>query len=492
MRRRLNARVALDAAVAPAWLAATAFALWRLLVQRGVLVVGALALVVTLVLALRRARRGALSPAAAAVITDGLAGAKGLLLTRLERPVGEWELGLNQRLVAVKTPPLQLGRPLALLGLCAAFVAASLWVTPPKRPAPTPNAAAETRLAALEEKVAAIAREAPVSDVARDTLEQLAADMADGRFDETAWEAADGLDARLDDEAAEASAKLARAEEAARALEDALADAQGDEAAAREREALERALLELSDDAASDDGAGAADPNEGAQGSQAKGGDGEGKQAEGKQAEARGDGEGKQGEGKQGEGKEAKQGGGAGSKPSSAAAGGRREVADLREALRRRREALDRPFQPGAQSGSGARAEAGGRQRGAGAGQRGGVGAGQRGGAARRGGGAQGHASRGVPEGSAAGPGGGSEALVFGDAAEMDPDRLGFEALPEGHGGEAGALYGLRASNPALAPGAPLGGPGGQVVSGEAGAGYQRAALRPRNRALVERYFDTQ
>jgi hypothetical protein len=87
--------------------------------------------------------------------------------------------------------------------------------------------------------------------------------------------------------------------------------------------------------------------------------------------------------------------------------------------------------------------------------------------------------------------GGGANELVFGGGAEMDPDRLKFDALPEGHGGEGQELFGLRAANPRVNPSAPDGVSTGTAAAGDQGAGYNEGAMRPRNRALVQKYFDS-
>jgi hypothetical protein len=72
----------------------------------------------------------------------------------------------------------------------------------------------------------------------------------------------------------------------------------------------------------------------------------------------------------------------------------------------------------------------------------------------------------------------------------MDPDRLKFEALPEGQGGEGDELYGLRAANPQ--PGKSQGAtPGNSVAaSGVQARGNDDGALLPRNRELIKRYFE--
>ena len=73
----------------------------------------------------------------------------------------------------------------------------------------------------------------------------------------------------------------------------------------------------------------------------------------------------------------------------------------------------------------------------------------------------------------------------------MDPDRLAFEALPEGNGGESGELRGLRAANPRVKDGVPVTGGTGANAAGDGAAGWGEGAMRPRNRALVERFFNS-
>ncbi|HSP81168.1 MAG TPA: hypothetical protein VLQ93_21790, partial [Myxococcaceae bacterium] len=85
--------------------------------------------------------------------------------------------------------------------------------------------------------------------------------------------------------------------------------------------------------------------------------------------------------------------------------------------------------------------------------------------------------------------GGESQPLVFGERAEMDPERLAFQPLPEGQGGEAQGLWGLRAANPERRDGAGGGGGEGTRARGDATAVHGGAPLLPRNRELVKRYF---
>jgi hypothetical protein len=233
VRRRLDTEVLLNRAVPFAWVAACAFVGWRLLVQRGAGIVGAVLLAATLVSTWLSGRRHGVSDEEAAVVADRLANAGGLLLTRLERAIGEWELGLNQRLHDLAPPPIEVRRPLVLLALAMLFVAAGLVVPLPERLARPSNAAAQTRVERLEDKVAALAKEEPLDQAVLDELQRLKEELENGSFDAADWEAADALDRQLDREASEAAAELARAENAAKKLEEALAHAQSAESAQR-------------------------------------------------------------------------------------------------------------------------------------------------------------------------------------------------------------------------------------------------------------------
>src|SRR5438445_8332230 len=97
VQRRLNAEVWLNAAVAPAWAAATGIALFRLVVRQYTPLAAVALALAGLALWTWRARRRLVPLSSAAVIADRQSGAGGLLLTRLEGPLGEWELTLNDR-----------------------------------------------------------------------------------------------------------------------------------------------------------------------------------------------------------------------------------------------------------------------------------------------------------------------------------------------------------------------------------------------------------
>src|SRR6185436_16796853 len=89
VQRRLNAEVWLTYAVAPAWAAATVLAALRFFVRTHVWLFAALLAVAAVIAWSWRARRKRVPLENAAVIADRQASAGGLLLTRLELPVGE-------------------------------------------------------------------------------------------------------------------------------------------------------------------------------------------------------------------------------------------------------------------------------------------------------------------------------------------------------------------------------------------------------------------
>jgi len=493
VRRRLNLEVQLWAAVAPVWVAVTAFVLWRVFVQRGTPILAVLCAAGAAGATLALSRRRSVSDEKAAVIADRQAGAGGLLLTRLELPVGEWELGLNQQLKTLTPPDIAVRRQVAALSAALLFLLVGLVVPLPATAAHPTNAAAATRVDQLQDKLEAVTREEPVDDAALAELERLKEELSDGSFDAADWEAADGLDKALDKQAAEASAELGRAEKAAQDLENAMAQAQSGDAQTREREALEKALMDLSDGQAKSPEEAMQQAMQGKEGQQGQGK--EGQQGQGK--------EGQQGQGKEGQGQQGQQGKtgqqGQGSGPS------RSQVSDLRKALQQRREQLSKSF--GQQSGqrqasSGQQGQQGQGQQGQGQQGQGQQGQGQQGksGEGQRGDGdststakvipGKEHASNYVDPSTGHGwapPG----ELVFGGQAEMDPDRLKFEALPEGHGGEGEELFGLRTANPKV-NGAGLVVPGtGANAAGDQAPGHVEGPLLPRNRALIQRYFDS-
>ncbi|ATB28756.1 hypothetical protein [Melittangium boletus] len=409
VRRRLNAVRFAEAGVAPVWAAATGCVLLRLLVRDSALWALPLPWLAAGAWWFFRARARRVSLAQAAVLADRSAGAGGLLLTRLERPVGEWELSANQYARAVTLPPVPWKRPAGALGAALAFLALGLWLPLPAPPVRSFNAAAAAKVAAVQAKAETLAREESPGAPIEEELRRLAAEVAEDRFDAADWEAADRLEKSLEARAAKAAAELAAASEAARELGESLDAAAGTEAATRGREALENALMAL-----------------------------------------------ERGEG----GREGSGGEGAGTPRSSA------ELAQLRETLERRRQQLEQRFGQGAGRPGNAEGEG-------------------------RGEGPKGHTSRQAGRGGA-GRGGDSQPLVFGEKAEMDPDRLAFKPLPRGQGGEAQELWGLRAAEPERREGGAGGGGRGTGAQGDAEAGHAAGPLLPRNRELVKRYFGEQ
>lgn len=443
VQRRLNAVLWAEAGVAPVWAAATGCVLARLLLRDAAPWVIPMPLLAAGAWWLLRARARSLSLTQAAVMADRSAGAGGLLLTRLERPVGEWELSANQYARAVRMPAVQWKRPAGALLAALGFLAVGFLLPLPARPSRPANAAAAAKVAAVQAKAEALSREEPLGAPMDEELRRLSAEVAEGRFDAADWEAVDSLEKSLEARAAKAAAELAAASQAARELEESLDAASGAEAAAREREALENALMALGHDNAT----------QSQQGQQGDGPNGQGSAGAGA-----GDGG--------TDSAQSQRGSGAG----RGARGSRDEVANLRETLERRQRELEQRFGQGNGKGS---------RRGEGQGDGEGEGQGQQGG----------HASRRVGKGAGVGRGGESQPLVFGEKAEMDPERLAFKPLPQGQGGEAQGLWGLKAADPEKREGGGGGGGQGTSAQGDAQAGHSAGPLLPRNRELVKRYF---
>lgn len=448
VQRRLNLQTSLAAAVAPAWVAVTLLAVWRFVVQRHVpLFAGALALGAAVVWRLLTRRQG-VSLEQAAVIADRRAQAGGLLLTRLETGVGEWELGLNDRVRALTAPSIRVRGALAGLSLAVLFLVVALVVPLPPKVASNVNAAAATKLDEVEAKLEAVAKEEPLDDAVNAELERLREELADNAFDAADWEAADTLDKELDRKAQEAAAELSRAEEAAKELSEAMASAQSADAANREKEELESALMQLSDGQAAD-------------AEQAM------SQALGEQKPTASGENGKQG------------------KPGPSQA----KLSELRQALQNRQQQLQKSYseQSKSQQHEASRPSSG-RTEGEGKGEGKGEGEGKRSG--HKGDGRE-HASRQVEGGPSHG-GAEDTDLVFAGQAEMDPDRLKFEALPRGHGGdEPGELWGLKAADPKKPTASAAASGSGKSATGEQAPGNREGLLLPRNRALIHSYFDT-
>ncbi|RKG66597.1 hypothetical protein D7V80_19025 [Corallococcus sp. CA054B] len=490
VQRRLNAVAWIGAGIAPVWAMATAGVVSRLLLRD--LAVWAVPPLVIAGLAwwFVRARSRGVSLEYAAVLADRSANAGGLLLTRLERPVGEWELSLNQFAQQVKLPEVPWRRPVGALLGALVFLAVGFLVPLPALRTSNINAAAATQVAAVQAQAEALAREEPLGPDVEEELRRLSEEVAQGRFDSSDWEAADALEQRLAERASEAAAELNRASEAAAELEDALAAAGGAEAATRERESLEQALMALEarangsaeDSAAGDQEAPASERN-----SQGQGADG---QNSGDQ---------------QGAGDPSDREAQARASARAQASGSPDQISDLRRTLERRQQSLAQRFgeENASRGNRGAQARRPTRRQQSGQGQKGqgqkGQGQGQDGqgeGEEGDGEGEQGgqHASRGVRQGKGEGAGvsrgGESQPLVFGGEAEMDPNRLAFQPLPEGNGGEAEELWGLRAADPQSRTG--QAGPSsakGTGAKGDATAGPTSGPLLPRNRDLVKRYF---
>jgi hypothetical protein len=455
VRRRLNAVLWTEAAVAPVWAAATGCVLVRMLLREAAVWVLPVPLLAAGAWWLVRARARSVSLTHAAVLADRSAGAGGLLLTRLERPVGEWELSANQYARAVTLPPVAWKRPVGALLAALAFLAVGFLLPLPARRVGPANAAAAAKVAAVQAKAEALAREEPLGTPLEEELRRLSEEVAEGRFDSADWEAADSLEKSLEARAAKAAAELAAASEAARELEASLDAASGAEAATREREALENALMALGSDSA-------------ARQQRQQQGQENGNPASGNSGGAPGAGDGGT-SGPQAQGEP----GGSG----RAGARSRDEVASLRETLERRQRELEQRFGQG--NGRNGRN-----------GSRPGEGEGEGEGQGRPGG----HASRQTRQGQGKGQGGTgrggeSQPLVFGDEAEMDPERLAFKPLPKGQGGEAQGLWGLRSAEPQRREGGGGGGGQGTGAQGDAEAGHSTGPLLPRNRDLVKRYF---
>ena len=227
VQRRLNLAVWLEALVVPAWVAVTAFVMWRVFVQRSLLPAGVLLAGVALVVTWWRGQGKRISVDAAAVIADRQAGLGGLLLTRLEVPIGGWEYDVNTRLKTLTMPAIDVRRPVTMLVFAFVFLLVGFLVPQTEHPVRAVNAAAATRVETLAEKFEALAKEEPTDEAAIAELQRLQEELKDGTFDATDWEAADSVEKGLDEKAAEAAAELSRAEQAAKALSDAVAQAQG-------------------------------------------------------------------------------------------------------------------------------------------------------------------------------------------------------------------------------------------------------------------------
>jgi hypothetical protein len=479
VRRRLNLPVWLEASVAPAWVGVTAFVLWRVFVQRALPVVGLAALALVVAATVWRATSRRVSEAMAAVVADRQSGLGGLLLTRLEVPVGGWEFDVNARLKTLPLPAVDLRKPLAWLVGVLAFLVVGLLVPQTERPVRGQNAAAATRVDALADKLEALAQEEPSDLAAQEELARLQEEVADGTFDAADWEAADSLDKALDDKAQQAAAELARAEAAAAALSEAVARAQTNEATAREREDLERALTELEASAGANDA-----PSESQNDPRGEPGPQADNAQPGQEPSAQ-TGQPQPGETQQGPSAQRSPRPGRPSKQAGSMSG--QQAADLRRTLEQRRQQLSRAFGQGSSTG-------GPQQQGQGGGRGRGLripGLGSGGAPEELDPSKSGHLSHQVDPNGGPSRGGGASPLKFGKDAEMDPERLQFEPLPQGQGGEAGELYGLRAATPTTKRNPVSAGTGTGAAAGAQAPGPGAAPMLPKNRALIERYFDS-
>ncbi|MBX5480803.1 MAG: hypothetical protein IRZ16_02975 [Myxococcaceae bacterium] len=452
-----------------------------------------------------RTRRWQVGVEEAAVLLDRSAQAGGLVLTRMELPIGAWELELNDRVRKAPLPEVRRARSLGFSALALLFLAAALLMPLPKQIARPVNAAAATKMAQVEARAEALAKEVPLEEGVEAELARLREELSEGRFDAADWEAADHLDAQLTQKAAQAAADLARAADAAQALEDAMAKAQANESVDREREALERALMEL--DTGAQSGTQALDNALASLGRSDQGGsDGSGEQGESGATGAQGQ-SGAQGQngsqsqsgvhgqnGSQGQNESQSQSGSQGQNGSQGQTGSqgksgaqkqseqggpsKSQISKLKKALQQRREQLAKSW---GQNGSSMNAQNGSGQ--GGAGQQG-----------SRSGNGNGSASQGSePCGPGGCRGGGAGNLTFDNLNEVDPDRLAFAPLPEGHGGdEPGELWGLRAVDPKPSTEPSIGGgASGTTAAGDQAPGNDQGALLPRNRDLIKRYFDS-
>lgn len=540
IQRRLDGEHALREAVVPLWCAATAVALHRLLLRDHTWVTAAVAFAIAAGVWFLRMRRRRVGVDEAAVLLDRAAGAGGLLLTRLERPVGAWELELNDALRQAPLPEVRRARAIGLSAVALLFLAVILWIPLPERAQTKANAAAVTRVTQVEARAEALAKEAPLEEGVEAELARLRQELENGRFDAADWEAADHLEGALAQKAAEAAAELARAAQAAEALEEAMQKAQNADGAARERDALEQALMDLEEagseggdrgkaleralaalgsDGEQQEGEGAgqqsndADGREAGAGGEKQSGDGEQGSAGGQQATATSDGDSQKLDGASSSGKAGEKDGaanpsggdpsqeGGSEQASSDGAPSKSQVSQLKSALQKRQQQLARAYgegNPQGQQAQGASSGAQPSQSGSGAqGQGQGDGAMAMGDGSSGGGSSSGSGSPGASAGQqgqpGVGQGGGPGTLRFGNN-EVNPDRLAFSPLPEGHGGdEPGELWGLRAVDPRPGAEPSIGArTPGAVASGEAAPGHDQGALLPRNRALIRRYFDSQ
>lgn len=455
LRRRLNAELALTLLPWPVWGAAGAFAAGR--VVSAAVSVWALGLGVVggVVWVVWQVRRRGWSEDQAAVMLDRLAGAGGLLLTLREVPARAWEPSLDARLATARAPSMKVGRPLLVALAGVAFAVAASFVPARAVPKPAVQAAAESRVDSLVLDREALAAEQQVPAAIDAELARLHEELAASRFDATDWEAADAVRESMERAASEQAGRLDDAARAAEALAQALDQGSQAEGAAREREELERALTELGD--GEQGGSGQKPGEQGQQGQQKQGQGQQGQQGEGEQ-------------GQQAQRQNAQEGQGSGSEGDRSGPKDSKSARELRDALDRRREQLAKRFGEGQGQGNG-------RQQ-ARSGQRPGQGPGGNG--------------RGGEPGQGPGHGDAPDTpLRFGEESKFQKDRLAYEALPKGRGGEdSGRLWGMQGVAPKATPDAPIVDPVGGVAGADDTPGLREGLAPPRHRATVRRYFD--
>ena len=552
--RRLNTAVALSSLVGPVWAVAAGISLWRFAVQRWVPAAAALLAAIGIAAAWLLMRQRMVTAREAAVIADRRANAGGLLLTRLETGIGEWETPLDALLERLAPPPIAVGRSTAAIALALLSLGVALWIPLPPRAQRPANAAAASRVEELAQKLEAAAKEEPVEADVRKELERLREELKEGNFDAADWEAADSLGKELERKAEEAGAELLKAEEAATNLELAMNDGRTLERLDREREELEQALMQLSDGKSENaeqafqhaiENTSPSSPSQGdlrvgepptgqePNGQSPETADPKGQeqhteqengqpnankqnredptakgqhaqQANGHQNHPQPNGEGQKDHAPnaQKEGPSASNGQEGGRGPTRA------QLDELKRALAQRRAELDKSFGQGNEQRSAAanrsRQPKSGRDHSSGRGtaqQNGGKeGEGQGDGEGEaRGEGKETHGRR-VQEGQHAsrsmtgapthGPAADTD-LVFAGRAEMDPSRLKMKPMPEGNGGDGTELLGLVAANPTPRAGGKVTAGSGRSAEGEETPANREGNYLPRNKALIQRYFDS-
>jgi chemotaxis protein histidine kinase CheA len=481
LRYQLNASHYFHVSVIPFWGAAVLLVAWRLLSNRAIGIVAGFLLCAALAATWLLFSKRRVTQAQAMILADSNAKAGGLLLTEFETPVGAWEFELNQKIKSLRLPQVKLTRPALHACLIFLFVAAGFLVPIPKPKLFTENIVAQNRVEQLEEKLVALAAEEPMPEALQNEIERLKEELAKNEFDAADWEAGDQLEKQMQAQAQEAGEELAKADAAADSLKEALASGSSAEEVNQEKESLEQALMEASDGAQSE-GAKALDDalkkaeqqNSENSNESSQRGDAQKSEASKASSESKGS-------------KDSK------SKSAQSNTPSQKQLSELKKALANRQSSLNQQFSPGKPNGASKPAQAKGKENGKGnsEGEGEGEGEGKDGTGKGKGKGKNGkHASRGTQKGGV-GEGGESEELVFGGEAEIDPSRLKFEKLPEGNGGEAQDLLGLRAANPKVTE-HETSAATGAFQNGDSAANYREGPMRPKNQALVEKYFQNQ